>query len=220
MRIDRTRTPAPVGPLPTITALPIAACSLNAYCSLLLDRLHRFNLYRGIIQNKNKKEERESPLILCLSSRGCPLNSSIHSPVVSDTLTMEWTAPHTHIHTVTHTHTHTYHIQSVELYFLHRGSSFSSSSPFSPSSRSGSGRPESPKWSEWSLIYQRPKSDTPKVDKCTGTQDPQGLIKALVYFITIICAAGLVVLVLWRENEHSLIHCILYCIYLNVYCFI
>lgn len=35
MSTDRTSTPAPLGPLPTITALPIAACSPNAYCSLL-----------------------------------------------------------------------------------------------------------------------------------------------------------------------------------------
>lgn len=58
---------------------------------------------------------------------------SCNNPVVCDTLTMEVTAPHIHTHTYIHT---VAHIQAVELL-----------PPLSSSSRSGTGIPESPKWS-------------------------------------------------------------------------
>lgn len=111
MRMERKSAPAPVGPLPTITALPIAACSLNAYCSLLLRR-HRFNLYEEttpkVIPGPCTPEG--PPMvssafflklfflkkIICLFIY---FKESLNNPVVGDNLVVEVSARPTHTHT-------------------------------------------------------------------------------------------------------------------------
>lgn len=121
-RIGRTRTPAPVGPLPTITALPIAACSPNAYCSPVDPA---FNLRRKGAERKHGRAGRR-------------VDSSTASPSASFSfffffLKIQWfcdslaerdncsthtrSHAHTHIHTRLETHTHS---SELWIYFLHR----------------------------------------------------------------------------------------------------
>lgn len=100
MRIDRTRrTSAPVVSLPTtITALPIAACSLNAYCLLLLNPAAPLQPVPGMRGKKSEKSDKSSLVLdrkTVLLPQVVPFHFPVHNPVVSDTLTMKGTATHT-----------------------------------------------------------------------------------------------------------------------------
>ena len=83
MRVDRKNSPAPVGPLSTITALPIAACSPNAYCSFqgpglaVLSRTSSSIRHSVNVGSSREMDPRFSnpPLLLFWTSSRCQLGS-------------------------------------------------------------------------------------------------------------------------------------------------